>query len=229
MTSGPKVTPFGTRADSAAGGFLPKKKSTVVLASSNAGKLRELTALLAPLGLDLIAQSALGIEARRETGMTFAANALLKARHAARAAKLPALADDSGLEVDALGGRPGVYSARFAGEGASDRDNLQKLLAELHDVPAERRQARYQCVIVLARAADDPDPMLAHGTWEGHIAAAPRGSGGFGYDPVFVPVGMQCTTAELAPEQKNAVSHRAQALRALAALLRQAGLSGQLP
>src|SRR2546429_1111150 len=207
MTSGPKVTPFGTRAQSAAGGFLPKKKSTVVLASSNAGKLRELTALLAPLGLDLIAQSALGIEAPRETGVTFAANALLKARHAARAARLPALADDSGLEVDALGGRPGVYSARFAGEGASDHDNLPKLLAELHDVPAEWRQARYQCVIVLARAGDDSDPIFAHGTWEGHIAAEPRGCGGFGYDPIFVPLGMQCTTAQLAPQPKKALSH----------------------
>ena len=227
MTSGTKVTPFGPRAASAAGGFLPKTK--LVLASSNAGKLRELTALLAPLGLDLVAQSALGIEAPRETGVTFAANALLKARHAARAAKLAALADDSGLEVDALGGRPGVHSARFAGEGASDLANLQKLLAELHDVPAERRQARYQCVIVLARDAGDPDPIIAHGTWEGHIAAEPRGAGGFGYDPIFVPVAMQCTSAELAPEQKNAVSHRAQALRALVALLRQAGLSGPKP
>jgi len=201
----------------------------VVLATGNPGKLQEIRDMLNGLDLDIVSQRELGIADADETGLSFVENAILKARHAARACGLPAIADDSGLEVDALGGRPGVYSARFAGEGASDRDNLQKLLAELHDVPAERRQARYQCVIVLARAADDPDPLLAHGTWEGHIAAAPRGSGGFGYDPVFVPVGMQCTTAELAPEQKNAVSHRAQALRALAALLRQAGLSGQLP
>ena len=194
----------------------------VVLASSNPGKLRELAALLAPLSLTLIPQGVLGIAAVPETGATFLANALLKARHAAHCAQLPALADDSGLEVDALGGRPGVRSARFAGEGASDDDNLQCLLAELRDVPPPRRQARYQCVIVLVRSAADAQPLIARGSWEGHIATAPRGAGGFGYDPVFVPAGERRNAAELLPTEKNALSHRARALRALVAMLESA-------
>jgi XTP/dITP diphosphohydrolase len=196
----------------------------VVLASSNVGKLRELAALLAPLGFDLIAQGALGIQSPPETGTTFLENALLKARHAARSASLPAVADDSGVEVDALGGRPGVHSARFAGERASDHDNLQKMLAELHDVPAEFRQARYHCVIVFLRGPDDAEPLVAHGTWDGQISTEPRGGGGFGYDPIFVPAGLHRTAAELTPEEKNAMSHRAEALRALVAMLKQAGV-----
>ena len=194
----------------------------VVLASSNPGKLRELAALLAPLSLTLVPQGALGIPAVHETGATFLANALLKARHAAQGAQLPALADDSGLEVEALGGRPGVRSARFAGEGASDGDNLRHLLAELRDVPQPRRQARYQCVIVLVRSALDEQPLIARGSWEGHIASAPRGGGGFGYDPVFVPLGEGRSAAELDPAEKNAFSHRARALRALVAMLESA-------
>jgi len=194
----------------------------VVLASSNPGKLRELAALLAPLSLTLVPQGALGIPAVHETGATFLANALLKARHAAQGAQLPALADDSGLEVEALGGRPGVRSARFAGEGASDGDNLRHLLAELRDVPQPRRQARYQCVIVLVRSALDEQPLIARGSWEGHIAGAPRGGGGFGYDPVFVPLGEGRSAAELDPAEKNALSHRARALRALVAMLESA-------
>ena len=193
----------------------------VVLASSNVGKLREMSALLAPLGFELSVQSAFHIESPPETGATFAENALIKARHAARLAKLPAISDDSGIEVDALGGRPGVYSARFAGENASDHDNLHKLLAELHGVPAEFRQARYHCVIVFVRDATDPDPIFAHGTWEGRIATEPRGSGGFGYDPIFIPAGMRSTAAQLPPEQKNKMSHRAQALLALVAELNE--------
>jgi guanylate kinase len=193
-----------------------------VLASGNTGKLRELTAILAPLGLELVAQSTLGIDSPPETGSTFLENALIKARHAAQHSGLAALADDSGIEVDALDGRPGVRSARFAGEGASDADNLHKLLAELHDVPMEFRQARYHCVIAFVRRADDPQPIVAHGTWEGRIALQPRGSGGFGYDPVFLPMpsglratgGPAQTAAELDPRLKNEVSHRAQALRA---------------
>jgi guanylate kinase len=185
-----------------------------VLASANAGKLKEMSAILRPLGLELIAQSALGIDSPPETGTTFLENALIKARHAARESGLPALADDSGLEVDALEGRPGVRSARFAGEGASDAENLHKLLAELHDVPTEFRQARYHCVIAFVRRPDDSQPLIAHGTWEGRIALAPRGSGGFGYDPIFVPAEGNCTAAELDPARKNEVSHRAQALRA---------------
>jgi guanylate kinase len=185
-----------------------------VLASGNAGKLKELTAILAPLGLELIAQSALGISSPPETGATFLDNALIKARQAARQSGQAALADDSGIEVDALDGRPGVRSARFAGEGASDADNLHKLLAELHDVPMEFRQARYHCVIAFVRRHDDSQPIVAHGTWGGRIALEPRGKGGFGYDPIFVPADMRCTAAELDPRVKNEVSHRAQALRA---------------
>ena len=194
----------------------------VVLASGNEGKLRELAALLAPLSLTLVPQGALGIAAVPETGTSFLANALLKARHAAQGAQLPALADDSGLEVDALGGRPGVRSARFAGEGASDDDNLRQLLAELRDVPQPQRQARYRCVIVLVRSAADEGPLIAHGSWEGHIGSAPRGRGGFGYDPVFVPLGERRSAAELDTSEKNSLSHRARALCALVAMLESA-------
>jgi XTP/dITP diphosphohydrolase len=199
----------------------------VVLASGNAGKLRELAALLAPLDLALVPQGELGVQAVAETGTSFLANALLKARHAAAATHLPALADDSGLEVDALGGRPGVWSARFAGEGARDEENLQHLLQQLEGVADGRRGARYQCVIVLVRNASDPEPLVAHGTWEGRIAAAPSGSGGFGYDPVFVPAGAAGdtrTAARLTPAEKNAVSHRGQALRGLLAGLAAGGV-----
>jgi XTP/dITP diphosphohydrolase len=195
----------------------------IVLASGNAGKLRELAAILGPLGHELVAQSSLGIETPPETGTTFVENALLKARYAAGKSGLPALADDSGIEVDALGGRPGVYSARYAGEGASDLQNLEKMLAELRDVPFERRTARYQCVIVLARGADDPSPLIAQGNWEGRILDAARGTGGFGYDPIFQPADLPISAAELTPSEKNARSHRGQALRALADQLRDQG------
>jgi len=195
----------------------------LVLASGNPGKLRELAALLAPLRVELLAQGALGIPAAPETGSSFLANAVLKARHAAARSGLPALADDSGLEVDALGGRPGVWSARFAGEDASDADNLQRLLLELEEVPEAARQARYQCIIACVRSAADPAPLIASGTWEGHIARTPAGSGGFGYDPVFVPAGETRTAAELSAREKNAVSHRAQALKALVAGLAREG------
>jgi XTP/dITP diphosphohydrolase len=191
----------------------------VVLASSNSGKLRELASLLAPLGFDLIAQNALGLETPPETGDTFAANALLKARYAAAATNLPALADDSGIEVDALGGRPGIYSARYAGEGASDQQNLRKMLGELHEVPAGKRTARYQCVIAFVGTSMDAEPILATGTWEGTLISEPRGLGGFGYDPIFVPNGFDRTAAELDPVQKNSLSHRGQALAALIAQL----------
>ncbi|HUN25014.1 MAG TPA: RdgB/HAM1 family non-canonical purine NTP pyrophosphatase [Steroidobacteraceae bacterium] len=194
----------------------------VVLASANPGKLRELTALLAPLGWRLRAQSELGVEPAEESGETFAANALIKARHAASRAGLAALADDSGIEVDALGGRPGVRSARYAREGASDRENLEKLLRELDGVPAARRSARYRCAIAYVERHDDPHPVIAQGCWEGRIAAVARGSGGFGYDPIFLPSGLGCTAAELAPAEKDRVSHRAQALAALLARMRGA-------
>jgi XTP/dITP diphosphohydrolase len=194
-----------------------------VLASSNPGKLREFAALLAPLSLQLLPQSDFDVRPAAETGTTFLANALLKAHHAARHARLPALADDSGLEVDALGGRPGVFSARFAGPAASDAENLRQLLAELEDVPEGFRQARYQCVIVWVRSVGDQAPLIAHGTWEGRITLAARGERGFGYDPVFVPAGERRTAAELSDAEKNAVSHRGQALRALVAMLGAAG------
>src|SRR5579872_5372174 len=190
----------------------------VVLASGNPGKLRELAALLSPLGLELVAQNALGVESPPETGSTFVDNALIKARHAADATGLPALADDSGIEVDALGGRPGVYSARYAGEGASDLENLRKMLEELRDVPLAARTARYRCVIAFVRSSSE-EPLLAEGSWEGRIRPEPRGSGGFGYDPVFVPAGSELTAAELPAEHKNASSHRGQAMRALVARL----------
>lgn len=188
-----------------------------MLASSNPGKLRELAQLLAPSGLAVLPQSAFALQTPPETGASFRDNALLKARHAARLTGLPALADDSGIEVDALQGRPGVYSARYAGEGASDEANLRKLLAELDGVPDGARAARYRCVMALVRQPDDPDPLITEGVWEGRITHAPCGTGGFGYDPVFRPEGSARTAAELDPAEKNAVSHRGQALRALAA------------
>lgn len=186
-----------------------------VLATGNAGKLRELRELLAGRGVDLEPQSAFGIEPPPETGTSFVANALLKARHAAHLTGLSAIADDSGIEVDALGGRPGVHSARFAGEGASDEANLRRLLGELSAVPDARRSARYRCVIVFVRSREDSRPVIADGTWEGRIARAPRGTGGFGYDPVFEVPGTGRTAAELEPAEKNALGHRGQALRAL--------------
>ena len=194
-----------------------------VLASANPGKLRELAALLAPFAVELIPQAQLGVRPAAETGTTFLENALLKARHAAHHAHLPALADDSGIEVDALGGGPGVWSARFAREGASDDENLRHLLAELHDVPDGFRQARYQCVIVFVRSTGDQRPLIAQGSWAGTITHAARGHGGFGYDPVFVPEGEHRTAAELSSAEKNAVSHRGQALRALVAMLDSGG------
>ena len=199
--------------------------SKVVLASGNVGKLREMSALLAPLGFELQTLGSLGIPSPEETGTTFLENALLKARHAANAAKLPAISDDSGIEVDALEGRPSVYSARFAGPNATDQENLNKLLAELHGVHPEFRQARYHCVIVFVRSADDPDPIVAHGKWEGQIALEPRGTGGFGYDPIFLPAGSHSTAAQLTAEQKNKISHRALALLALVEELRERGLA----
>lgn len=196
----------------------------LVLASANAGKQREFAALLAPAGIELVLQSALGIDSVAETGTTFEANALLKARHAAGRSGLPALADDSGLEVDALDGRPGVWSARYAGAMATDADNNARLLSELAGVPAERRGARYRCVLALVRTADDAAPLIASGSWEGRIAARPAGGGGFGYDPLFVPEGHTVSAAELPAAQKNALSHRGKALADLVAQLKGCAL-----
>jgi len=191
----------------------------VVLATGNAGKQRELAALLAPRGMQIILQTTLGIAPAEETGTTFEANALLKARHAARESGLPALADDSGLEVDALEGRPGVWSARYAGIDATDAANNAKLLAELANVPPARRTARYRCVIAFVRHADDPEPLVARGAWEGRIGEAPQGTGGFGYDPLFWPEGMPVTAAQMDAGAKNAVSHRGLALAQLLQML----------
>jgi XTP/dITP diphosphohydrolase len=191
-----------------------------VLASGNDGKVRELAALLATRDIEVIPQTRFGIVTPEETGSTFLDNALLKARHAAAASGLPALADDSGIEVDALQGRPGVRSARYAGEQASDADNVNLLLSELADVPDEGRSARYRCVLVLVRDPADPDPLVASGVWEGRVLRTPRGAGGFGYDPVFQPEGLAISAAELPAARKNQLSHRAQALRALLAALK---------
>jgi XTP/dITP diphosphohydrolase len=185
----------------------------VVLASGNPGKLREFADLLAGKGLELTRQSELGIEPPPETGQTFLDNALIKARNAARLSGLPAIADDSGIEVDALDGAPGVHSARYAGDDASDAMNLDKLLRSLEGVPDARRGARYRCVIVFVRDADDEHPLIGEGTWEGWITAAPRGAGGFGYDPAFIPGGETRTAAQMSASEKHAVSHRGQAMR----------------
>ncbi|MBV6425353.1 MAG: dITP/XTP pyrophosphatase [Steroidobacteraceae bacterium] len=189
----------------------------VVAATGNPGKLRELSALLAPLGIEVVPQSAFGIEPPPETGASFLDNALIKARHAAAVSRLPAIADDSGLEVDALGGAPGIHSARYAGHGASDTANNARLLAALANVPPGKRSARYRAIIVFVRTANDPAPLVGEGRWEGRIALAARGTGGFGYDPLFEPLDASGTAAELTPAEKNLRSHRGAALRALVA------------
>jgi XTP/dITP diphosphohydrolase len=183
----------------------------VVLATGNPGKLRQFSELLGGTGITLLKQSDFGIEPPDETGSTFLENALIKARNAARITGLPAIADDSGIEVDALGGRPGLYSARYAGENATDLENLEKMLGELQNVPPERRAARYRSVIVYIADATDPAPLIGEGTWEGSIAEGPRGSDGFGYDPIFLPRGDTRTAAEMPAEERNPRSHRGQA------------------
>ena len=193
----------------------------MVLATGNPGKLRQFSELLGTSGLTLVRQSDFGIEPPPETGNTFLENSLLKARNAARLTGLPAIADDSGIEVDALGGRPGLYSARYAGEGASDEQNLRKMLLEMENVPPVNRNARYRSIIVFVVSADDPAPLIGEGVWEGAIAALPRGEGGFGYDPIFVPRGGTRTAAELPVEERNEQSHRGQAARAFLARLNE--------
>ena len=187
----------------------------LVLATGNAGKQRELAALLGGLPLTLRLQSEFGVSSAEETGLTFVENAILKARHASRQTGLPALADDSGLEVDALAGAPGVHSARYAGPDASDADNVDKLLEAMRDVPDGARGAAFRCVVVLLRHAEDPAPIICSGRWPGVITRQPAGAGGFGYDPVFYVPDHAATAAELPATTKNAVSHRARALAAL--------------
>ncbi|MDF9392894.1 MULTISPECIES: RdgB/HAM1 family non-canonical purine NTP pyrophosphatase [Methylococcus] len=192
----------------------------LVLASNNAGKMRELQALISMLGFEIVPQGALGIPEVEETGASFVENALIKAYHAARHSGLPAIADDSGLEVNALGGAPGVYSARYAGPSASDDENIDKLLAALDGIEPGRRGARFRCVMALVRDADDADPIIAEGCWEGRIGQTRRGGGGFGYDPVFIVPETGLSAAELSPADKNRLSHRGQAASILADRLR---------
>ena len=196
---------------------------TLVLATGNPGKVNELANMLSPLNINVVPQSDFNVGEVAETGTTFVENAIIKARHAALITGMPAIADDSGLEVDGLNGAPGVYSARFAGSGATDQDNIDKLLLELGNNPI--RTARFWCVLVLMRHANDPTPLICSASWEGEITLTQNGEGGFGYDPVFFVPTLNCTSAELTKEQKNAISHRGQALQNL---LQQLKLKGGL-
>lgn len=191
----------------------------LVLASGNPGKLKEFQQLLAGCGYQVLSQGEFGLDSAEETGLTFVENAILKARHASAQTGLPALADDSGLAVDALDGRPGIYSARYAGPEASDADNNARLLQELEGVPEAERGACYHCILVLMRHAEDPTPIIAQGQWRGRIRTEPRGEGGFGYDPLFQVLERQCSAAELGKEEKGRISHRAIATRGLLARL----------
>lgn len=192
----------------------------IVLASNNKGKVREFGEMLATLDMEVLPQATFNIEDADETGLTFVENAIIKARHASAIAGLPAIADDSGLEVDFLNGAPGIYSARYSGEGATDEKNLLKLLEALKDVPEEKRTARFQCVLVYMRHAEDPTPLICQGTWEGIILTEPQGDNGFGYDPVFYVPTHKCSSAQLSAEEKNKLSHRGQALKMLLAALK---------
>lgn len=187
----------------------------IVLATNNQGKVREINQLLAGLALEAVPQSAFGALDVEETGQTFVENAILKARHASHHTGLPAIADDSGLEVDVLQGAPGIYSARYAGPDASDADNVDKLLKAMAHLPEGERSARFQCLMVYMRYPTDPTPIICQGTWEGRILTAPRGDNGFGYDPVFLVPEHNCSAAELDAQTKNRLSHRGQALKQL--------------
>ena len=191
----------------------------IVLASGNKGKVAELSQMLAPFQLQVVPQTELGVSDADETGLTFIENALIKARHAALVTGLPAIADDSGLAVDVLGGAPGIYSARYAGEAASDSNNIDKLLAAMQQVPPEQRGAQFHCVLVYLRHAEDPTPLVCHGVWRGQISLSRSGSNGFGYDPVFFIPEENCTSAELSRERKQQLSHRGKALSQLIQLL----------
>ncbi|MET0088780.1 MAG: RdgB/HAM1 family non-canonical purine NTP pyrophosphatase [Candidatus Thiodiazotropha sp.] len=191
----------------------------IVLASNNAGKVREINQLLALEQITVVPQKEFDIPDAVEDGLSFVENAIKKARHASRLSGLPAIADDSGIEVDALNGAPGIYSARFAGPGASDEANLQKLLADIAQVPESDRSARFQCLMVYMRHAEDPTPIICQGTWEGRILFEPAGENGFGYDPVFYVPTHDCSSAQLDAETKNSLSHRGQALQKLLSAL----------
>ena len=191
----------------------------IVLASGNAGKLKELAALLESSSINLISQAELGIDGAEETGLSFIENAILKARHASAQSGKAALSDDSGLAVDALKGAPGIYSARYSGLDATDQSNIDKLLKDLKEVPAEQRQAQFHCVLVFVRHPLDPTPIVCHGVWEGLIAEQASGNSGFGYDPVFWIPELNCTAADLTRERKSAISHRGKALKQLSKML----------
>ncbi len=194
---------------------------TIVLASGNQKKIQELTDLLSPLNINIIPQKTLGIDDAIEDGLTFVENALIKARHACKHSQRPSLSDDSGIEVDALNGQPGIYSARFSGEQATDGKNNAKLLSLLEGIPDEQRRARYQCVIVYLKHEKDPTPIICQASWEGSILTEPKGNGGFGYDPLFYCPEFHCSAAELSVEQKQRISHRAKALHQLKERLKQ--------
>ena len=192
----------------------------VVLASGNAGKIKELSQLLLQANLTVVSQSDLNVPEVEETGLSFVENAIIKARNASQHTGLPAIADDSGLEVDALNGAPGIYSARYAGVSATDAENNKKLLRELEATPEQNRTARFRCSLVYLRHAKDPSPLIAEGRWEGQIVSASQGEQGFGYDPVFYIPDLQCTAAQLTRERKSQLSHRAIALKVLLNLIR---------
>jgi len=191
-------------------------KKRIVLATGNAGKLKEIRHVFSGLDMDIVAQSEFNISEAVEDGLSFVENAIIKARHAAAHSGLPALSDDSGIEVDALNGEPGIHSARYAGD---DESNIQRLLRELAGVPEQKRTARFQCVMVYLRHANDPVPVIAQGAWQGTILETPQGAGGFGYDPVFFVSERGCSAAELTAEDKNLLSHRGKALRQMLELL----------
>ncbi|MBU2965655.1 RdgB/HAM1 family non-canonical purine NTP pyrophosphatase [Amphritea sp. 2_MG-2023] len=191
----------------------------IVLASGNKGKLKEFNQVLGDLGVEVVPQSQFNVPDADETGLSFVENAIIKARHACQLTGLPALADDSGLEVDALNGAPGIYSARFAGAGATDAKNNQKLLQLLEGTSPEQRSARFRCVLVFMRHAEDPTPLICQGSWEGQILPLPQGDNGFGYDPLFLVPGLDIASAQLPPEQKNKISHRGQAVQQLIQLI----------
>lgn len=194
---------------------MPDSRNKIVLASNNAGKIKEINTLLAQQDFEVLPQKAFTSEEAVEDGLSFVENAIKKARFAAKASGLPAIADDSGIEVDALNGQPGIYSARYAGNGATDQENVEKLLDALSSIPDELRSARFQCLMVYVRHENDPVPVICQGSWEGKILTSPQGENGFGYDPVFFVPGENCSAAELSAERKNSLSHRGKALKQL--------------
>ncbi len=195
--------------------------NTIVLASGNQGKLKELQHILAPVNIRVVLQQQFDVPEAEETGLSFVENAIIKARNACRCTQLPALADDSGLEVDALQGQPGIFSARYSGPGATDQSNNEKLLAALQDVDDARRSARFRCVLAFMRHAEDPCPIILQGSWEGRILRRAQGDNGFGYDPIFLVPEQHCSAAELSPQLKGQLSHRAKAMAGLLSKLQQ--------